>query len=196
MRLVLNVILLLIAAALAYMLYTSIKEPIAFDNEKNRRADIVVEKLETIRTAQEMYRDITGVFAPTFDTLVDVLTNGRFMRIAVIGDPDDPNFTGTITYDTSYTNAIDSVQALGIDLANLRYVPKFSDTEKVEFRIAADTIEYQSTNVAVVEVGTPWGSFMGDYADERFSKYDQKYSPNNILKFGDLNKPNLSGNWE
>ena len=93
MRLVLNVILLLIAAALAYMLYMSIEEPIAFDAEKSRRKDIVVEKLELIRDAQEMYRDITGDFAPNFDTLVDVLTNGRFMRVAVIGDPDDPNFT-------------------------------------------------------------------------------------------------------
>ncbi len=196
MRLVLNVILLLIAAALAYLLYTSIKEPIAFDNEKNRRKDIVVEKLETIRTAQEMYRDITGQFAPNFDTLVEVLTNGRFTRIAVIGDPDDPNFTGEIQYDTSYTDAIDSVRAIGMDLAALRYVPQFKDTEQAEFRIAADTIEYQSTTVAVVEVGTAWNTFMGPYSDDRFSKYDQKYSPNNIIKFGDLNKPNLSGNWE
>ena len=196
MRLVLNVILLLIAAALAFMLYTSIKEPIAFNNEKNTRKDILVEKLETIRTAQEMYRDITGQFAPNFDTLVDVLTNGQFMRIAVIGDPDDPNFTGEITYDTTFTDAIDSVKALGMNLAALRYVPQFKDTEKTEFQIAADTSEYQSTTVAVVEVGTAWKNFMGDYSDDRFSKYDQKYNPNNLIKFGDLNKPNLSGNWE
>jgi hypothetical protein len=196
MRLVFNVILLLIAAALAYMLYKSIEEPIAFDTEKERRKDIVVEKLETIRKAQEMYRDITGSFAPNFDTLVDVLTNGRFMRIAVIGDPDDPNFTGEITYDTSYTAAIDSVRALGMDLSTLRYVPTFSDTEQTQFMIAADTIEYQSTTVAVVEVGTPWKDFMGKYGDPRFAKYDQNFSPSKILKFGDLNKPNLSGNWE
>jgi hypothetical protein len=196
MRLVFNVILLLIAAALAYMLYQSIEEPIAFDTEKERRKDIVVEKLQTIRKAQEMYRDITGNFAPNFDTLIDVLTNGRFTRIAVIGDPDDPNFTGEITYDTSYTAAIDSVRALGMDLSTLRYVPTFSDTEQAQFMIAADTIEYQSTTVAVVEVGTPWKSFMGEYADARFAKYDQNFSPTKMIKFGDLNKPNLSGNWE
>jgi hypothetical protein len=196
MRLVLNVILLLIAAALAYMLYMSIEEPIAFDAEKERRKDIVVEKLELIRDAQEMYRDITGNFAPNFDTLVDVLTNGRFTRIAVIGDPDDPNFTGVITYDTSYTKAIDSIRALGIDLKSLKYVPLFKDTEQTTFQIAADTIDYQSTMVAVVEVGTPYKSFMGKYSDARFAKYDQNYSPNKVIKFGDLNKPNLSGNWE
>ena len=196
MRLVLNVILLLIAAALAYMLYLSIEEPIAFDAEKSRRKDIVVEKLELIRDAQEMYRDITGDFAPNFDTLVDVLTNGRFTRIAVIGDPDDPNFTGVITYDTSYTKAIDSVRTLGMDLKTLKFVPLFKDTEQTTFQIAADVIDYQSTMVAVVEVGTPYKSFMGKYSDARFAKYDQNYSPNKVIKFGDLNKPNLSGNWE
>lgn len=196
MRLVLNVILLLIAAALAYMLYMSIEEPIAFDAEKDRRQGIVVQKLELIRDAQEMYRDINGTFAPNFDTLVEVLSTGRFTRIAVIGDPDDPNFTGVITYDTSYTNAIDSVRALGMDLKTLKYVPVFKDTEQTTFQIAADTIEYQSTMVAVVEVGTPYSSFMGKYADQRFAKYDQNYSPRKIIKFGDLNKPNLSGNWE
>ncbi len=196
MRLVLNVILLVIAAALAYMLYMSIEEPIAFDAEKERRKEIVVEKLQLIRDAQEMYRDITGNFAPNFDTLVDVLTNGRFTRIAVIGDPDDPNFTGVITYDTSYTKAIDSIRALGIDLKTLKFVPLFKDTKQEIFQIAADTIDYQSTMVAVVEVGTPYKSFMGKYSSARFAKYDQNYSPNKIIKFGDLNKPNLSGNWE
>lgn len=196
MRLVLNGILLLIAAGLAYMLYVSIEEPIAFNSEKLKRKDVVVEKLQLIRSAQEMYRDITGQFAPNFDTLADVLTNGRFMRIAVIGDPDDPNFSGVITYDTSYTYARDSVRALGMDVQALRYVPQFKDTKLTQFQIAADTIEYQSTMVAVVEVGTPWNTFMGDYSSPRFAKYDQKYKPGSMIKFGDLNKPNISGNWE
>ncbi len=196
MRLVINVILLLIAAVLAYMLYLSIEEPIAFDAEKLRRKDIVVEKLEKVREAQEMYRDITGEFAPNFDTLSYVLRNGDFRTVAVIGDPDDPNFTGEITYDTTYTPAIDSVNTLGLDLDQLRFVPLFADTEQTEFQIAAEIIEYQSTDVAVVEVGTRWSTFMGKYARKYFAKYDQRYDPSNMIKFGDLNKPNISGNWE
>lgn len=197
MRLVINIILLLVAAVLAFLLYQSIEEPIAFDAEKQRRKEIVVEKLKIIRTAQEMYRDITGEFAPNFDTLAEVLTKGRFVRVAVVGDPDDPNFTGKITYDTSYVNAIDSIRSLGIDLAQLRYVPKFRDVDKVsEFLIGANEIEYQASSASVVEVGTTYGTFMGKYADNKFSKYDKSYKTTNMVKFGDLNKPNLSGNWE
>lgn len=197
MRLAINIILLLVAAGLAYLLYQGIQEPIAFNAEKESRQAVVVEKLEQIRDAQEMYRGITGSFAPNFDTLVDVLTNGKFALISVEGDPDDPNFTGEITYDTTFVAARDSVASAGIDLAQLPFVPSFSDTQTGQtFQIAADIIEYQATDVPVVEVGTRWSSFMGKYASVRFNKYDQKYNPNGMIKFGDLNKPNLSGNWE
>jgi len=194
MRILFNVLFLVLALVLGYLLYASIKEPIAFENFRSERKATLVSKLETIRQTQEMYRDITGEFAADFDTLSDVLTNGDFQIIRVIGDPDDPNFTGEITYDTILRPAADSISALGIDLKNLRYVP-YTDN-KVEFDIEADIVEYQSTKVPVVQVGTPWKTFMGEFASPRFAQYDQKYKPNTAIKFGDLSKPNLSGNWE
>jgi hypothetical protein len=115
------------------------------------------------------------------------------MIIKVIGDPDDPNFTGEITYDTSYSSAFDSIQAMNINLDSLRYVPYSSGTE---FDIQADTITYQSTTVEVVEVGVRRKYFMGRYADPRFAKYDNGYDPNSYIKFGNMNAPNLAGNWE
>lgn len=193
MRLVFNILLLLIAAALVYVLYKGIEEPIAFDAARKKRKDAVVEKLETIRDVQEMYRDITGLFANDFDTLSQVMRNDSFMMVAVIGDPDDPNFTGEIIYDTTYKAAIDSIRALKVNLDSLRYVP-YGNGEV--FAIASDTIEYQATKQPVVEVGTPWKTFMGKFGNVRYKKYDQMYEPNKTLKFGDLNKPNLSGNWE
>ena len=194
MRILFNVLFLVLALVLGYLLYASIKEPIAFENFRSERKATLVSKLETIRQTQEMYRDITGEFAADFDTLSEVLTNENFKIIRVIGDPDDPNFTGEITYDTILRPAFDSIKALDIDLKTLRYVP-YTDN-KVEFDIEADVVEYQSTKVPVVQVGTPWKTFMGEYGDPRFAQYDQKYKPNTAIKFGDLNKPNLSGNWE
>lgn len=194
MRKIFNALFLILAFALAYLLYKSIEEPIAFEDFRSERKATVVAKLETIRKAQEMYRDITDEFAPTFDTLNEVLQNESFAIIKVIGDPDDPNFTGEITYDTTFRSAIDSVRALGIDLENLRYVP-YTDNKET-FDIDAKIVQYQSTDVPVVQVGTPWKTFMGDYADPRFAQYDRKYVPSKPLKFGDLSKPNLSGNWE
>ena len=194
MKLIINLLLVGLIIFLAWMLVNSIREPIAFKAVKDRREQAVIDKLITIRNTQEMFRSIKEGFAPSFDSLAKVLKTEDFAIISVEGDPDDPNFTGEITYDTSYFPAIDSINALGINLDSLRYVPY---GEGATFSIAADTITYQSTNVPVVEVGIRKKEFMGKiYGNPRFKKYDQTYNPESVLKFGNLNAPQLGGSWD
>ena len=193
MRKLFSLAFLVLAFFLGYLLYRSIEEPITFADERVVRQDAVAEQLMVIRSAQEMYRDITGMFAPNFDTLKQVLRNEDFMEVRIVGDPDDPDFDPTTAYDTIYKPAIDSINRLGIDLDRLEYVPY---TEDKTFDIAADTIDYQSTKVPVVQVGIPYKEFMGRFADSRYQRYDQRYNPDAPIKFGDLSKPSLAGNWE
>ena len=192
-RVIFNVILILIIGFLGYTLYSSISEPINFMDERDRRESAVVVKLVEIRKAQEAYRGVTGHFAPNFDTLVQVLRTGQFMMIRVEGDPDDPNNLDKVIYDTSYVPAIDSINSLGINLDSLKYVP-FTNGEV--FSIDADTLRYQQTLVDVVEVGIERTKFMGKWGESRFKKYDDNYDPSIPIKFGDMNKPSLAGNWE
>ncbi len=194
MKMIISAVLVLVIGFLIYLLVININDPIKFMAEKDRREQVVIAKLKQIRTAQEFYRDITGQFASSFDTLRDVLTTGQFKIISVLGDPDDPNFDrNNLEYDTTFLPAIDSIKSLHINLDSLRYVPFGGG---VMFDIAADTLTYQSTQVNVVEVGVPRKVFMGRYADPAYSKYDNRYDPNSRLKFGDLSSPNTSGNWE
>ena len=194
MRLIVNLVLLAVIALLVYILVVSIREPIAFKAEKDKREAAVVDRLMELRRGQELYRSITGgEFAGNWDEFKQVLTNGKVPFVKVNGDPDDPNFTGTVTYDTTYTNAIDSVRAMGWNLDELVLVP-FSDGKK--FDVQADTLSYQKTTVNVVEVGTKRSTFMGQYADPSYKRYDARYEPNSVIKFGDMNKPTTSGNWE
>ena len=193
MRILINLILIAIVAFLVWFLIGSIREPIAFKSEKERRDQAVIGQLMEIREMQELFRNIKGGFAPNWDSLKKVLTTDSFQIVSVIGDPDDPNFDGVITYDTTFLSAGDSIVALGVNLDSLKFVPFGGGTQ---FDIAADTITYQKTNVPVVEVGVRRNVYMGRYADKRFAKYDQNYDPNSIIKFGSMNAPNLSGNWE
>ena len=194
MKVVINVLLVLAILALGYLLYANILEPIEFKAEKTKREDAVVERLKDIRTCQEFYRTINGRFANSFDSLSNSLKEDDFEVINVSGDPDDPNFDpADLVYDTTYLPAIDSINALGINLDSLQYVPY---GQGATFDIQADTIIYQKTKVHVVEVGTPIRTFMGKYADPGYAKYDNLYDPNKRLKFGDMSKPNTSGNWE
>lgn len=193
MRLIVNLVLVAVIAALVWVLYSSISEPIAFKNEKELREDAVIAQLMEIRQAQEIFRSVSGGgFAPSFDSLKDVLRNGQVQTIKVEGDPDDPSGEA-IVYDTIYEPAMKFVEEHMINLDSLEYVPFSSG--KV-FDVQADTITYQSTLVNVVEVSTSRKFYMGKYADARFARYDQSYNPNSIIKFGDMSAPNLSGNWE
>lgn len=193
MRLVINLFLVAVIVGLVWLLIQSIREPIAFKAEKDKREQAVIAKLMEIRKAQEAFRDIKGGFAPDFDSLKYVLLNDSFRIVQVYGDPDDPNFTGEIIYDTLKVSARDSIRVMGINLDSLPFVP-YGRGER--FEIQADTLTYQNTLVNVVEVGVRKKAFMGPWADSRFARYDRGYDPNSVLKFGTMNAPNLSGNWE
>ena len=195
MRIVINLLLFLAVLALGYMTYASIKAPISFKNELDRRERAVIQKLNKIRNAQQVYRDVSGgSFANSWDTLKQVLREGDLMFINIVGDPDDPNFDPkNLTRDTTYKPAIDTIRAMGIDLDSLEYVPY---SQGVKFHIAADTLTYQSTLVNVVEVGTKYKEFLGPYADPSYAKYDKMYDPEKMIKFGDLTKPSTAGSWD
>ena len=196
---ILNIVLTLMFFGLVYVLVDLIKTPIDFQNQKDIRERAVATQLKKLRTAQQAFRSITGKYAPDFDTLSDVLTNGQFEIVTLIGNEDAGE---EVTRNISYVAAADSMAKLGINTTvdSLSYVP-YANNAEVNFTMNAKEIEYQSTTVQVVEVKIPWKDFMGDYADGKYKKYDSTYNPdepsekNYFLKFGDLNKPTLNANW-
>jgi len=191
MRLIVNLVLLIAIVGLAWVLVSVIQEPIMFKAEKEKRESAVVSQLKDIRTSLEIYKAIAGEYPKNFDTLKYVLKNGQIPLVQVYDDPSDPTGESYI-YDTLYFSAVDSIRSLGIGIDSLDFVP-FGEGTK--FDIQADTVTYQSTLVDVVQVGVKRKFFMGPFADPRFGKYDNSYDPNSTIKFGDLNAPNLSGNW-
>lgn len=192
MKIAINLVFVALAAFLAYMLYGSISEPVSFQAEKLKRQTAVVDELTRIRKAQEYYRAITGEFAPSFDTLKQVLTEGDFTIVKVEGDPDDPT-GGKVVRTETKKSAKDSLATLGFSLEGLGEIP-FTDGKM--FDVKADTTTYQSTLVNVVEVSTKIATYMGPFASAKFKKYDAQYDPNKTIKFGSMTNPTLSGNWE
>ncbi len=194
MKLIINLVLLALVALLVFVLISSIRAPIAFQAEKTKRVDAVVNSLKKLRSAQETYRDVTGEFTNDFTKLKETLRNGKIQTIAVLGNPDDPNSTG-ITYDTTYVPAMEAINKLKINLDSLHIVP-YAD-QGTEFELYADTMTYQKTLVHVVEAKTYFYKFMGaEFSSEKYKKYDDRYNPKAPLKFGDRFTPNLTGNWE
>jgi hypothetical protein len=193
MKILINLVLVALIGGLGYLLYDSISEPIKFKTVKDKRRQAVVDQLMEVREAQKVYMMVTGEYANTFDTLRQVLNTGVIKVEKITGDPDDPENMDKVQRDTILFPAIDSIQAMGLQLDSLEYVP-YGNGEK--FTMESDTTTYQQTLVNVVEVKTFYKVFMGDYADPRYAQYDNSYDPAKSLKFGNMSKPQLSGNWE
>jgi len=191
MKTILSLILFATACFLTYLLILNIREPIKFGAIKTERHEKVISQLEDIRTSQELFRDITGKFAHNFDTLFQVLKSDSIIIEKILGDPDDASGQEFIRTQIK-RSALDSLGKLGVSLDGLDIIP-FSDNKR--FAIDADTMTYQSTLVNVCQVSTRWKDFMGKYGTDQYSKYDNNYNPNNMVKFGDMGSPNLSGNW-
>jgi hypothetical protein len=194
---ILNIVLTLVFLGLVYVLATMIYTPIEFQEFKDAREKAVATQLKKIRTAQTAYKSITGKYADDFDSLAHVLQTGQFKIVTLIGDPD----AGTeVIKKETFVQAADSMATLGLDITSkgLSTVPGEPDAA---FEMKAAKIEYQSTNVQVVEVRIPWKDFMGKFADSKYKRYDSSYNPddptekNYYLKFGDMNKPTLNANW-
>jgi type II secretory pathway pseudopilin PulG len=195
MRRIVNVVLVLIALILGIWLFKSIQDPIEFQAEKEKRKEAVVSVLKKIQTAQDMYRNIVGSYAGSFDTLSKVLMTSEITLEKLEADPTDPTNQDKFIRTIIKKPAKDSLfHLLGgvINLDSLRYIPY---GEGKTFSIEADTIVQQSQKVYVVEVGTKYKDFMGEFASPRYKKYDALYDPEKSLKFGDLNSANTSGNW-
>ncbi len=193
MKYVVNLLILALIGGLGYLLVNGIQTPIIFKAELDKRKGAVTERLQTIRSMQELHREIKGDFASTFDSLEYVLSTDSIPFVKLIADPEDPTNEDKFQKEVTYSAAIDSIRAMGIDLGQLQYVPYGENKETFEMK--ADTTTYQSINVPVMECMTRYKVFMGQYADAKFKQYDDTYEPEAKIGFGSMASPNLEGNW-
>lgn len=66
-----NIALALTAAVLAVLCWLSVSEPMRFDKERERREAVVKQRLVSIRAAAERFRQRSGAYTGSLQTLVD-----------------------------------------------------------------------------------------------------------------------------
>ena len=161
-----------------------------------------------IRDLQEAHRVIKGSYASSFEDLIKVIKTDSFISSKAI-----ESASGALTYQTVKIPAIDSVKLQGFVLDSISYVP-FSKDTKFDIETGTLLIDSEGQNVGlesknpqdpdseeilikepVVKVGTLIRTYMGDYADEKYLKYDSEYEPDSMKFFGSLSKPTIKGNW-
>ncbi|MCE2496308.1 MAG: hypothetical protein J4F31_07010 [Flavobacteriales bacterium] len=194
--LILKVVLVIVALGLAYWLYEIIQAPIRFEQQKNRRMEVVKEKLITIRTAQSAFKEVNGYFSPNFTDLVAFLDTGEFTLL----QRRDSSFEAfndlyqmmeirdTVVIDTlGYKSIKDSLFA-GYDLNSMKTIP-FSGGK--EFAMDAGRLEKEGGLVVqVFEARAPKEEYLKGL-DRTLINTQAK-----DLQVGSLTEATLGGNWQ
>ena len=184
---IVNIVLTIVAIYLGYALGKTLIEPVRAQKIAKQRYKEVIKRLEAVREAQMIYREIHKRFADDWDSLVYTIKYDTLIEVKVIGNPDDT--TQEVTYDTLFIPAIQAYyERIGdnkVEPDSLPFIP-FSGGKR--FQLAAGFIEKGRVRVPVFQVVAPDTVFLADlprdYVDEEHA-----------LILGSLREATYTGNW-
>jgi type II secretory pathway pseudopilin PulG len=196
---IINIVLVVVAVFLAYMVYRSISRPVIFENTKRAREEKVVQNLKGIRDAQDLFKEEYNRYTANFDSLVAFVKTGQLPIVNRIQDPNDTTFTKTIDSIVGYINVMDSLHRKypTLNVETFRYVP-FSDPQQ-EFEIQAGYIMRGGMNVPVFEAKAHYNTYLIGLDKQRIrNDAAQRENLNKYpgLKVGSMTEPSTDGNWE
>ncbi len=195
---ILNIVLVIAALVLAYLIYDSIMQPVNFNKEKKAREEVVIKYLKDIRLAEFIYSQLNGRYTGSFDTLIHFMDSAQIPVVKMIPDPHDTTFTLTINDTVGYVSVADSLfgKTPKFNYHHIDIIP-FSGGE--HFILKAGVIKKGGVKVNVFEVAAPFKAFLKGMNHQMVlnliaSKKQIKKYPG--LKVGSMEEPSTSGNWE
>lgn len=203
-KLIIQIVLIVVAIVLSYLVYDSIMKPVRFNEQVSKREEDIIEKLKDIRTMQVAYKSVNNRYTGSFDTLIDFLQNGKLPIVKKVGNvPDSLTEEQAlkrklVSRDTVYVNAYEELfkGKKEIDLSNLKIIPH---SENKEFSIKAAIITKSSIQVPVFEVTAKYEEYLIGLDQQLIlNKKTKAIDLNRFdgLKLGSLDEPSTDGNWE
>jgi len=189
-KLIVQLTLVVVILLLVYFVYESVMKPVRFNKEKDKREEIVKERLVDIRTAEIQYRNMYDMYTGDFDTLVDFVMNDKLPLIKLLADPNDTTFSKYIKDTIGYITVKDTLfkNRENFDPVQLRYIP-FSDGQ--EFSLAVDTMRRGGVLVNVIEVIAPKEAYLKGMNEKLIEQMSRA-----SMQFGSMTDPTTDGNWE
>ena len=207
MKLGIQAVLWVASLFFAYKIYDSVSGPIRFNKVKNQRYAKVINRMKDIRTAQIAHKDVTGIYANNFDSLVKFIDEGIFTLI-------EKRDSSYMEYDRTYR--IDMLKEV-IVIDTLGYVPVkdslFKDTDRFlnmasipiegiedsTFQIKAEVINKNGYKVPVFEVKIAKNIILFDQDDDFIKQENETISVDGVngpeIILGSLTNVSTNGNW-
>lgn len=208
---VFKLLLVVAACALAFLCYQSIMTPIEFNEERDAREKVVVERLIDIRRAETEYRNIKGDYTASFDTLIDFIKNEKAKIVLKEGELTDKQLEegltereavkkGLIKRDTTYISMLENLFGADYPVDSLRYIPYTSPRQEFQLEKAEITTGSAGIKVKVMAAKAPYDSYLKDLDKQELINLietTEKLEKYPGLKFGDIEQANNNaGNWE
>ena len=188
MKTVFNIVLVLCAAALIYICYTSIMGPINFEKAKKHRDAAVIARLIDIRKAQLEYRTLHDQqYTASFDSLIDFVKNQKLPFIFKQGELNDKQLEDGLTEkkainiinkakktgnyadvkkwglenfkrDTMWVAVLDTIYPKGFNADSMKYIPHGNGAQ-FEMNVKNDTAK-SGAPVYLFEVKAPYETYL------------------------------------
>ncbi|CAI8336928.1 MAG: hypothetical protein ACJ0O6_03175 [Candidatus Marisimplicoccus sp.] len=190
----------------ATQIYSSINGPIKFNQVKNDRYTMVIDRLKDIRTAQIAHKDVNGFYANNFDSLVSFIDSGIF---TLIEKRDSSYLEYNRTYRIDMLKEIEIVDTLGFvsvkdslfgdneSYKMMAVVP--IDGTNSEFSIKADIIDKNGYQVPVFEVKIQKNIVLFDQNKDLLDQENKVISVDAVngpeIILGSMTDVSTNGNW-
>ena len=207
MKLGIQIVLWIASVFFAYKIYDSINGPIKFNQTKNERYAQVIDRLKDIRKAQIAHKDVKGVFANNFDSLVKFVDEGIFTLI-------EKRDSSYLEYDRTYridmlreVIVIDTLGTVPVKdslfsntdrYKNMAYIP-IQGVQDSMFKINAEVINKNGYNVPVFEVKVSKNIILFDQDKDLVKQENETVSVDGVngseIILGSLSNVSTNGNW-
>lgn len=204
-KVIIQIVLIVVVGFLAYMLYSSIMEPVKFETVKKQREAVIIDKLMNIKELQIEYKNIHSEYAPNFDSLIKFYEYGQMAVVLKIGTNDTLTEERAlelklISRDTSYV-AIKDTLLLNVENFNINTISVVPFTNgKVHFKMESALVDRSNFKVPVFEVSCLMKDYLSDIEQQDYlnnlllqMKEDSKFPG---LKLGSMEDPSTDGNWQ
>ena len=207
MKIGIQIVLWLASIFFAYKIYDSINGPIKLNQTKNERYAQVIDRLKDIRKAQIAHKDVKGVFANNFDSLVKFVDEGIFTLI-------EKRDSSYLEYDRTYridmlreVIVIDTLGTVPVKdslfsntdrYKNMAYIPIQGVQDSI-FKINAEVINKNGYNVPVFEVKVSKNIILFDQDKDLVKQENETVSVDGVngseIILGSLSNVSTNGNW-
>lgn len=207
MKLGIQVVLWVASIFFAYKIYDAVNGPIKFNQVKNERYATVIDRMKDIRIAQIAHKDVKGVYANNFDSLVKFIDEGIFTLI-------EKRDSSYLEYDRTYRIDMlrevividtlgtvpvkDSLFGTSMRYKNLAYVP-IEGVKDSTFSIKSEVINKNGYNVPVFEVKVAKKVILYDQNADLVRQENETVSVDGVngseIILGSLSNVSTNGNW-